>query len=227
MGKGFQTSADASHAANLRSGRAESADTHSPLCSASVPSGTPVSAVSRLQPISRRALLGWLLLGGGTALAQPTAPEYEIKATLLAKLAQYIEWPAATFAKADQPIIIGILGEDVFGPSIDASLRAFKVGGRPVQPRRLRRVEECKGCHLLYICPSEAGKLKSILSALHGQPILTVCDDESFLKHGGALRFWRNDQNIAFHINERALKEAKITANPRLLKLSVDPANPR
>lgn len=208
MGNPFQSSADTSHAANLRSD-----------------GGAPRSRALGPHPLTRRAMLGCLLLTGGAALAQPTAPEYEIKATLLAKLAQYIEWPASTFAKPDQPIIIGILGEDVFGSSIDASLRAFKVGGRLVQAHRLRRVEEAKGCQLLYICPSENGKLKSILAALHGQSVFTVGDHESFLKLGGVLRFWRNGPSIAFDINEDALRDAKIKAHPRLLQLS-RPANP-
>lgn len=225
MGTTFQPPADTSHAANLHSGGGTKAEALVPP-----PSSLPLhrarySTAHGPQPLSRRALLGWLLLTSGTALAQPTAPEYEIKATLLAKLTQYIEWPASTFSKPDQPIIIGILGEDVFGSSIDASLRAFKVGGRLVQAHRLRRVEEAKGCQLLYISPSENGKLKSILAALNGQPILTVGDHENFLKLGGALRFLRNGQNIAFNINEDALKDAKLTAHPRLLQLG-RPANP-
>ena len=178
-------------------------------------------------PRSRRALLGGLLLACVPVLAQPTAPENQIKGAFLAKLSQYIEWPAATFAKADQPIVIGILGEDPFGPEFDVSLRAFKVAGRAVQARRLRRVEEAKGCHLLYVSPSENGNLRTILTALRSQPILTAGDHPEFLKLGGALRFWRKGESIAFHISADALREAQITAHPRLLQLSDDPAKPR
>ena len=179
------------------------------------------------QSLSRRSLLGWLLLAAVAASAQPTAPENQIKGAFLAKLSQYIEWPAATFAKADQPIVIGILGEDTFGREFDVSLRAFKVAGRAVQARRLRRVEEAKGCHLLYVSPSENGNLRTILTALRSQPILTAGDHPEFLKLGGALRFWRKGESLAFHISADALREAQITAHPRLLQLSDDPAKPR
>jgi YfiR/HmsC-like len=179
------------------------------------------------QSLSRRALLVWLLLAAVAASAQPSAPETEIKGAFLAKLSQYIEWPAATFATADQPIVIGILGEDPFGPEFDVSLRTLKVAGRTVRARRLRRVEEAKGCHLLYVSPSENGNLRAILTALRSQPILTAGDYPEFLKLGGALRFWRKGESIAFHISEAALREAKLIAHPRLLQLSDDPSKPR
>lgn len=177
--------------------------------------------------LCRLAVLAWLLLTGGIALAQPTASENQIKAAFLAKFAHYLEWPATAFATADEPIVIGLLGTDPFGPEFDASLRAFKVAGRPLQVRRLRLVTEAKGCHLLYISPSENERLKTILAALRGQPIFSVGDHEDFLKLGGVLCFWRKGERVAFQINLDALRETKITAQPRLLQLSDDPARPQ
>ena len=175
--------------------------------------------------LSRRAVLCCLLflltaLGVG---AQTTAPENQIKAACLAKFSQYLEWPATAFTNADQPIIIGILGDDPFSPEFDERLRAFKTAGRPVQARRLRRVEEARGCHLLYVSASENGNLKTILADLRGQPVFTAGDHEDFLKLGGILRFWHHGDQLAFQINPDALREAKIKAHPRLLQLSREP----
>ena len=174
---------------------------------------------------ARRAILCCLLLllAAPTARAQPTAPENQIKAACLAKFSQYLEWPAAAFTNADQPILIGILGTDPFGPEFDERLRAFKTTGRPVQARRLRRVEEARGCHLLYFSASENGSLPTHLAALRGQPIFTAGDHEDFLLLGGTLRFWRHGEQIAFQINSEALREAQIKAHPRLLQLSREP----
>ncbi|MFA6545772.1 MAG: YfiR family protein [Limisphaerales bacterium] len=177
--------------------------------------------------LCRLAVLAWLLLTGGIAPAQPTASEDQIKAAFLVKFAHYLEWPATAFAAADDPVVIGLLGTDTFGPEFDASLRAFKVAGRPVRVRRLQLVAEAKGCHLLYISPSENERLKSILAALRGQPIFSAGDQEDFLKLGGVLRFWRKGERVAFQINLAALRETKITAQPRLLQLSDDPARPQ
>ncbi|NBV22894.1 MAG: YfiR family protein [Proteobacteria bacterium] len=176
---------------------------------------------------SRRACLGALgLLAARRAFAQATAPENQIKAAFLAKFTQYLEWPAHVFTQPEQPIIIGILGEDTFGEAFDESLRAFKVVGRQVQVRRWRRVEDVVGCQMLFISPSENAKLKPILDALRGQPVFTVGDHEDFIKHGGVLRFWRDGDKLAFQINPAALRATEIKAHPKLLKLSHDPAQP-
>lgn len=177
-------------------------------------------------PLTRRALLGGLLCATVVALAQPTATETELKAAILIKFPSYFEWPKNPFTNATQPIVLGILADDPIGKELEASIRAFKVPGRPVQARRLLRVEEAKGCHLLYLSPTEPGKLKSLLAALQGQPILTTGDHPDFLKLGGVLRLWRNGDNFAFHINTNALREAQITADARLLKLSAPATSP-
>ncbi|MBI5802066.1 MAG: YfiR family protein [Verrucomicrobia bacterium] len=176
---------------------------------------------------TRRALLGGLLRACASAVAQPSAPENNIKAAFLAKLSQYLEWPAAVFTSPEQPIIIGILGDDPFGPEFDASLRAFKVAGRSLMVRRLRRVEDAGGCQLLHISRSEDMRLKPILATLQGKPIFTTGDHDDFLKLGGTLRFWRKGESVAFHISHDALRESRITAHPRLLQLSNNPAKPQ
>ena len=181
---------------------------------------------SGLGSLTRCAALGCLLFLFATAhaaRAQTTAPENQIKAACLAKFSQYLEWPAAAFTNADQPIVIGILGADPFGPEFDERLRAFKTTGRPVLARRLRRVEDARGCHLLYVSASENGNLKTHLAALRGQPIFTAGDHEDFLKLGGALRFWHHGDQIAFQISPDALRAAQIKAHPRLLQLSHEP----
>jgi hypothetical protein len=171
--------------------------------------------------------LGGLLLAAGSALAQPTAPEHEIKANLLARLSQHLEWPASVFTTKHQPIVIGILGEAPFSAEFEEALRAFKPTGRPLKILRLRRAEEASDCQLLYLHASEDGKLKTLLGTLKGKPVFTTGDHPDLLKHGGVLRFWRKGDSLAFHISEDALRAAKVTANPRLLQLSDDPAKPR
>jgi hypothetical protein len=46
--------------------------------------------------------------------------EYRIKAVFLVQFAKYVEWPAATFAGDDDPLVIGILGHDPFGQALDS-----------------------------------------------------------------------------------------------------------
>ncbi|MEO7347924.1 MAG: YfiR family protein, partial [Opitutaceae bacterium] len=92
--------------------------------------------------LSRMAPLGWpagliglalLCLVQPAASAQPaTSDEYKVKAAFLFNFAQFVEWPAQAFRPADAPLVIGILGDDPFGPYLDELVRGEKVGKRPL-----------------------------------------------------------------------------------------------
>ena len=63
----------------------------------------------------RRVMGAWLLAltCGGTELH--TSKPHEVMANDLRLLPAYVEWPTNTFASAEQPWRIGILGTDPFG----------------------------------------------------------------------------------------------------------------
>src|SRR5690349_12249341 len=99
------------------------------------------------------------------------AKEYRVKAVFLFNFAQFIKWPADTFLSPDAPICIGILGEDPFGSFLDDTIQGEKVDGHPLVVKRITRVEDVKGCHILYIGLSESKRLSRILKALEGRSI--------------------------------------------------------
>src|SRR5258707_2098561 len=73
------------------------------------------------------------------ALAQDSSDssEYLIKAGFIFNFAKFVEWPPTTFAQADSPIVIGILGTDPFGTIIDHIVQDKKIGGRGFVVKRL------------------------------------------------------------------------------------------
>src|SRR4051812_48676219 len=42
------------------------------------------------------------------------APERAVKAAFLYKFAGYVDWPIGTFARADMPLTIAVMGDDQF-----------------------------------------------------------------------------------------------------------------
>lgn len=159
------------------------------------------------------------------ARAQPVAQENQLKAACLAKFAQYIEWPAAAFPTPAAPIVIGIVGEDLFGPDFANSLKGFKAGTRPMIVRHCTGNTDCSGCHVLYLNVAEPARLKAELTHFNKRPCFTAADHPDFLKLGGMLRFWRDGEKIAFQINAPALRAVGLSADPRLLKLSRAPGD--
>jgi len=53
-----------------------------------------------------------------------------IKAGFIYNFAKLVEWPTASFAQPDSPIVIGILGEDPFGATLDRIVADKKINGR-------------------------------------------------------------------------------------------------
>ena len=59
--------------------------------------------------------------------AQTTpSPEYQVKAVFLFNFAQFVDWPSKAFPEPQTPLVIGVVGEDPFGPYLDETVRGEK-----------------------------------------------------------------------------------------------------
>jgi hypothetical protein len=154
----------------------------------------------------------------GASAAGSAALEYQIKAVFLFNLAQFVEWPAETFAETEAPLVIGILGDDPFGAYIDEAVRGEKVDGRSVTIRRYSRASEIGRCHILFISRSESAGVGEILAALKGRSILTVSDMDEFSQFGGMIRFVTVNNKVRLRINNGAAKSAGLRICSKLLR---------
>lgn len=167
------------------------------------------------------ALAQSALLASFAARAAPAPPgEYQVKAAFLYNFAQFVEWPAAAFADARAPLVIGVLGEDPFGRALDATVQGETVGNRPLVVRRYRDVEEIDTCHILFISGSETPRLERILRELAGRSILTVGDSEDFARHGGMIRLFTERNRIRMRISVSAAEVGRLTISSKLLRLA-------
>jgi hypothetical protein len=165
------------------------------------------------------ALLAWAGLVGPAAAAPPApAPEYAIKAVFLFNFAQFVDWPETAFASATSPIVIGVLGDDPFGPYLDDLVRPEKIGGRPLAVRRFRRPEEVGECQILFVSRALAGRFDQIKPRLAGRNLLTVADVEGFCQQGGIVLFVTENGKIRLRINTEAAKAAGLTISSKLLR---------
>jgi YfiR/HmsC-like len=146
------------------------------------------------------------------------AREYQIKAVFLYNFALFVDWPAEAFSDPQAPLVIGILGDDPFGSSIDEAVRGEKVNNRPLEIRRFRDKDDFSNCHILFISQSEEGRLGQVLGKLKGRSILTVSDIEGFSKDGGIIRFVMENSKVRLKINLEASKQARLRISSKLLR---------
>jgi uncharacterized protein DUF4154 len=165
-------------------------------------------------------LVMWAAAGTAAPAAAPAqaSPEYQLKAVFLFNFAQFVEWPASAFPGPDAPLVIGILGDDPFGPYLDETIRGESVNNRPLSIRRYRTVQEIDTCHILFVSRREQGHLQGILDSLKGRSILTVSDFEGFASRGGMIRFVTDRNRIRLRINLDAARAANLTLSSKLLR---------
>jgi hypothetical protein len=163
----------------------------------------------------------FLLLICGLAILAPrvhagrsSPTEYEVKAAFLYNFANFVEWPPESFPDDKSPIVIGVVGEDPFGESLDATIKGKTANGRKITCKRFKRISDVDTCHILFVTSAEKRPLPK------GPGILTVGEDKGFTKRGGVINFTLEDNKVRFEISTENAKKAKLKISSKLLKLA-------
>jgi hypothetical protein len=150
--------------------------------------------------------LPWLAVWGAAILRAADGTDNGAMAKSMVLFSDYIKWPAAE----NSDITIGILGDDPFGETL-----------AKVNVKRSRKLDDLKGCQIIFVSKSEQGNLNAILDALGTASVLTVGDAEGFAKQGGVIGFVAEGDKVRFEINTAAARRAGLRIDLRLLKLAM------
>ncbi|MFD2864109.1 YfiR family protein [Mucilaginibacter antarcticus] len=154
------------------------------------------------------------------ALGQRKLPlEYQVKAAFLFNFTKFITWPTTAFKSVDAPFVIGIIGDDPFGPYLDELVKDEKVEAHPIIVKRYTDVNDVTGCHLLFVNSAPAIQ-KQIISNTATLSTLTVSDAIGFAQHGGNISFFKQDNKVRLEINIAAAKSARLDISSKLLNIA-------
>lgn len=146
--------------------------------------------------------------------------EHRIKAVFLFNFAQFVQWPEKDLGGPEEPMVVGVLGEDPFDAYLDEVVKGEKVNNRPIVVKRFKRVEDVHACHVLFVSVSESPRIESIIAGLKSRGILTVGESQDFCKRGGMVCFATENGKIRLKINLEAVQEAQLTVSSKLLRLA-------
>lgn len=149
--------------------------------------------------------------------------EYLIKAGFIYNFAQLVQWPDAAFPQSDSPIVIGIVGNDPFGATIDSVVQGKKLNGRNLIVKRFKWVKdgkEIRECNILFVSSSERDRLDEIIQTVKWLPILTIGETPGFATRGGIINLTLEGNRVRFEVDIEAAKQANLNISSRLLALA-------
>jgi hypothetical protein len=144
----------------------------------------------------------------------------DLKAAILYNFAHFVDWPESAFSSAVAPFVIGIIGQDPFGPNLDALAKREKKGDHQLVIERYESVEAIGPCHILFVSSSEQARLAEILAHLEKRPVLTVAEYDGFIGGGGLV--WMNDivgERIQIQVNLKAIQSRGLLLSAKLLRV--------
>jgi hypothetical protein len=158
-----------------------------------------------------------LVLAAATAAAgdRSHSVEYPVKAAFIYNFMRYVEWPAASGEMA-----VCVVGQDPFGPAIDAALAGKTVGARAVTLRRLPTAEGAASCAVVFVPATAMREWAKLRPRLRTEPVLSVGEARGFTEEGGVIGFVVESNRLQFEVNQDAATAAGLRLSSRLLSLA-------
>lgn len=171
--------------------------------------------------VRRFFLLVFVIFPGcGNAIAVELS--YQIKAAYIYKILQFVSFPNDAF-HIDGVLNVCVLGEDRFGPALD------EIDGASVPQGIINIVRletdsgehSLDGCNALYLVETERSNVQSILSRIDSKEILTIGEFSPFIRDGGLIELFAQNDTIRFKINQELVKDTDFQVAAQLIQLGV------
>lgn len=186
-----------------------------------VPGDRATRPVLSLRPLLIAVAAACAFLANLVLHAQnPRPTDYQVKATYLYNFGRFIEWPEKLAAAQGGSFTVCVLGQDPFGPSLDATLAGETIGGKTVVAKRISSAEESGDCQILFLSLTDDNRLNKIIADLDKKAVLTVSDMSQFVKRGGMIQFVLEGKKVRFEVNLTATQHAGLTLSSELLKVA-------
>lgn len=164
------------------------------------------------------------LAGVAPALAQSPAPsqasESAVKAAFLYKFGSFVEWPVGAFARPDEPLVIGVAGDESVAAELEQLLAGRSAESRPIALRRGRDAQGLAGVQILFIGGNRESRVRELLPPATA-PVLVVTDQDGGLQLGSSINFRTIDGRVRFSAAPAAAEARGLKLSSRLLAVAL------
>jgi TonB family protein len=156
------------------------------------------------------------------------AMEDQVKAAYLLNFAKLAEWPRHALPDGPSPLVIGVSGaEDEFLNVLKAAAAGKMIGTHPLVVKPVSSDAEMKSCQIVFFRASQSKHAQFAVEDLaRAGAVLSVGEDESFLRQGGMINLVRDHGSIRFEVNSDALDRSEIHFSAKILALAKSGSGP-
>lgn len=157
-------------------------------------------------------------MGGNSNTLKVT--EDQIKAVFLYNFASFVRMPASAFQAPNAPLVYCVAGDPQMTEILRSVVKGEVVKGHRLLVKHIAEPDQVPGCHVLYVGTHEDPPVSRYLQLAAKRDILTVSDDERFVKRGGMVSLVRKGRRIHPLVNLGVVRQSKITFSAKLLGLA-------
>lgn len=161
-------------------------------------------------------LLLFVFLSFGICSAQ--TKEFVIKAALVEKFSNYIEWPEKNNLTDLPNITVGLIGKTSFGEALKEIYKDVKLKGKDVIINNFSRKNKLDS-QILIIGEMEESEFKSLYEQIKDKPILIITDIENYTEAGPHICFYLSEEgNVRFKFNKKTFDKTGLYVSHMLLR---------
>ena len=184
-----------------------------------------------------RTLLLLVLLFSLHSFTEPAAAgdqaaysEYKLKSAILYNFLLFTEWSSDESDKSSRPMILGVIGKYPFQKNAFDAVKNSSVKGRPLRIKQFKSdasAEELGQCQILFFPSGTFGNkaLAKVLESLKDTSVLTVGEQEGFLKQGGMINLQVLKDRVVFEVSRTSSSRVGIKFRSQMLRLATRVVN--
>lgn len=159
---------------------------------------------------------GVLFLASGNLSSVHAQSQEEARAIFLYNFARFVEWPDAAFSNASTAITIAVVGDAAVARALERYVKGKDANGRDVVVKTLATADGCADSHIVFVGDKKFSA--AVISQIVGKPVLSVGEDEEFLKSGGVIRLFSRENRVLCAINTKAADAVGLKLGDKLVK---------
>lgn len=147
--------------------------------------------------------------------------EGKLKAVYMYSFGKYTTWPASTFEKTNNEIVIGIYGDSPVLEHVQRVAAKRKLQNRKIRVVYFKSTKDYVPCHMVFVSHDvPESEQRELVSKLSRRPVLLIGETAVFNGNGGMVSFFlTDDMKVKFEIEVQNTRKSGLSLDAKLLKL--------